>query len=322
MMQMVKTICVLGGTGFVGRHLASELAKAGYAIKVFTRKRDKHKELFVIPNVSFVEGDVYDGVFLEKEFSGAYAVINLIAILNEKGHNGKGFQRTHVDLAVKIATSCLHAGVKRLLHMSSLNANAKLGTSYYLRSKGEGEDRVHAMAKDGLQVTSFRPSVIFGHDDAFFNRFAALLAITPLIFPLACAKAKFSPVYVKDVVAAFCQSLENRATIGQRYDLCGPKVYTLRQILNYTMQMTKRPRTIIGLPNFIAVMQGFFLEFVPGQPFTRDNYQSMLTDSVCQGPFPEIFNIKPTPVESIVPDYLQNDNQRGHYYRYRSGARR
>lgn len=319
---MLKTVCVLGGSGFVGRHLVGALAKAGYQIKLFTRKRDKHKELFVIPSVSFVEGDIYDGVFLEREFQGAYAVINLVGILNEKGHNGRGFHRSHVELAVKVASSCIHAGVNRLLHMSSLNANAKLGTSYYLRSKGEAEDRVHAMASEGLEVTSFRPSVIFGFDDSFFNRFASLIKLSPVFFPLACAQAKLSPVYVGDVVACFLHSLQDKATIGQRYDLCGPKVYTLQQIIEYTARMLDKSRMVIPLPNFIAALQAFVFEFVPGKPFSRDNFHSLKTDSVCQSSFPQIFGIKPTPVDAIVPSYLQNNHQRGHYRQYRSGAGR
>jgi nucleoside-diphosphate-sugar epimerase len=158
----MRTICVLGGTGFVGRHLAASLAREDYTLRVLTRRRERHRDLLVMPSLQLIEADVYDQHVLNEQLSGCDAVINLVGILNEKGRDGSGFHRAHVELPRKVAHACQASGVRRLLHMSALNADAQKGPSHYLRTKGQGEDLVHAAAAQGLQVTSFRPSVIFG----------------------------------------------------------------------------------------------------------------------------------------------------------------
>ncbi|MEO5703230.1 MAG: complex I NDUFA9 subunit family protein, partial [Gammaproteobacteria bacterium] len=188
------TVCLLGGTGFVGHHLIRQLTESGYRLRILTRRRERNRDLLVLPNVDLVEADIQDEQVLTRQFMGCDAVINLVGILNEKGSNGSGFRRAHVELPRKILQACLASGVTRVLHMSALNADADKGSSHYLRSKGAGEDLLHSM--QGLRVTSFRPSVIFGPGDSFFNRFATLLKLSPLFFPLACPNARFAPVYV------------------------------------------------------------------------------------------------------------------------------
>ena len=165
---MYKKVCVLGGTGFVGMAIVVRLIKQGCTVRVLTRRRERHKDLLVLPGVEVIETDIQHAPALEHYLRDCDAVINLVGILNEKRDNGLGFRHVHVNLVEKIVHACQHTGVTRLLHMSALHADAKSGPSYYLRSKGEAQDLVHA-AKD-LNVTSFCPSVIFGPGDSFFNR--------------------------------------------------------------------------------------------------------------------------------------------------------
>ncbi len=293
-----QTICVLGGTGFVGQHLVSRLAERRLRVKVLTRRPERHRGLLVLPTVKLVEADVHDPVQLGRHFQGCDTVINLVGILNERGHDGAGFKRAHVELAHAVIAACRQTGVRRLLQMSALGADAADGPSFYSRSKGEAEDFVHAGAGDDLNVTSFRPSVIFGPDDSFINRFAGLLKISPLL-PLACPNARFAPVYVGDVVDAFEAALRDRNTFGKRIDLCGPHNYTLAELVRYIARVMGIRRLVIGLPARLSRAQAQVLEYVPGKPFSLDNYQSLTRDSVCVGE-----QRCPTSLESVVPGYI------------------
>ena len=320
---MIKAIAILGGTGFVGRHLANRLSKARYPLKVLTRRRERHRDLLVIPTLDLVEADVHDPTVLEHELRGCDAVVNLIGILNERGDDGSGFREAHVELCRKLIAACRANDIRRLLHMSALNADARSGPSHYQRTKGEAEDLVHAAAGEDLRVTSFRPSVIFGPDDDFFNRFAGLLRFAPLVFPLACPNARFAPVYVGDVVEAMALSLTDPATYGRRYDLCGPKVYTLAELVAYTAQCLKLRRYVLPLNARLSLLQAQVLEHVPGKPLSLDNYRSLQIDSVCGGENGLLsLGITPTAVESVVPGYLAERGQRGLYRKLRALARR
>lgn len=311
-------ICVLGGTGFVGKHLLSRLAKEGHHIRVLTRQREQHRELLVLPTVSLIQADIHNESVLKKHFAGQDVIINLVGILNESGHKGKGFQKAHVQLTQKVVQACEANKVKRLLHMSALNASAKKKISHYLLSKGQAEDLIHIVKT--LDVTSFRPSVIFGPGDSFINRFYQLLKLTPFAMPLACPDARFAPIYVGDVVEAFRQSLHNPATIGQRYDLCGPKEYSLRELVQYTASFLPYHRAVLGLPPWISKLQACLLEYFPGKPFSLDNYNSLKMDSVCKGSFPSAFALKPRTLEEIVPNYLCSQSQRSQYSHHRRRA--
>jgi uncharacterized protein YbjT (DUF2867 family) len=301
-----KKICILGGTGFVGRRIAAQLSDAGHNVLITTRHYARARDLTVVPTVQLLEGDVHTPAFLRRAFSGVDAVINLIGILNEKGRSGRGFAVAHAELPAKVVDACHQAGVTRLLHMSALNAAAD-APSHYLRSKAAGEETVHraasAAASEKLHVTSFRPSVIFGPRDSFTNRFAALLKLAP-VFPLACPNARFQPVYVEDVARAFIESLDNHKSFGQRYSLCGPKGYTLREIVAYLAQLLGKRVHIIGLNDTLSYLQAAVLEFAPGKPFSLDNYRSLQVDSVCKEGFPKIFGITPAALETVAPTYL------------------
>jgi NADH dehydrogenase len=302
-------ICLLGGTGFVGKRLAARLSGAGHDVVILTRHATRYRDLLVLPTARLAEGDVHDAEFLRQQFEGRDSVINLIGILNEKGRSGKGFARAHAELPEKVVQACRETGVQRLLHMSALHA-ARMAPSHYLRTKALGEEAVHRAESPDFHVTSFRPSVIFGPGDGFLNRFAGLLRLTPGVFPLACPDARFQPVYVEDVVRAFMGSLDNHKTFGQRYDLCGPKVYTLREIVEYVAKLINRRVCIVGLPDGLSWLQAAMLEFAPGKPFSLDNYRSLQVDSVCEKGFPGVFGIAPTSLEEVAPGYLKKSNGR------------
>jgi NADH dehydrogenase len=256
-----------------------------------------------LPTARLAEGDVHDSAFLRQQFEGKDTVINLIGILNEKGRSGKGFARAHAELPEKAVQACREAGVPRLLHMSALHA-ARTAPSHYLRTKALGEEAVHRSGGPDFHVTSFRPSVIFGPGDGFLNRFAGLLRLTPGVFPLACPGARFQPVYVEDVAHAFADALDNHKTFGQRYDLCGPRVYTLRELVEYVAKLLDKRVCIVGLPDGLSYLQAAMLEFAPGKPFSLDNYRSLQVDSVCDKGFPGVFGITPASLEEIAPAYL------------------
>ncbi|MDH5446679.1 MAG: complex I NDUFA9 subunit family protein [Gammaproteobacteria bacterium] len=311
-------ICILGGTGFLGKHLVSRLATEGHEIRVLTRHRERHRDLLVLPTLSLVQTDIHDELALKKAFAGQDVIINLVGILNERGHKGRGFQHAHVQLAQKVVQACEANKIMRLLHMSALHANPQKKTSHYLFTKGQAEELVHAV--NNLQVTSFRPSVIFGPGDSFINRFYQLLKIMPIAMPLACANTRFAPIYVGDVVEAIVKSLHNPETIGQRYELCGPKTYTLKQLVEYTASFLPYKRTIISLPHSVSLLQAYMLEYFPGKPFSIDNFHSLQLDSVCNNPFPAIFGLQLHKLEEIVPRYLTNSSQRGHYHNFRRAA--
>lgn len=317
-----RIVTITGGTGFVGRHLTTRLTDAGWRVRIPTRHPQRHRDLGVAGGVEVVRGDVNDAGTLRAVVAGSDAVVNLVGILNERGHDGSGFRAAHVDLARGVVSACNEAGVPRLLHMSALNADAEKGPSHYLRTKGEGEAAVHAEAGPGLAVTSFRPSVVFGPGDSFFTRFAGLLRLAPGVFPLACAWARFAPLYVGDLVAAMHIALEEKATFGEGYDLCGPAAYTLDELVEYTAQVLGLRRRIWALPDGLARLQANVMEYVPGKPFSRDNYLSCQVDGICLAPFPAVFGLRPRSVEAEVPRYLTLASRRGHYERYRRTAGR
>lgn len=298
-----RRICILGGTGFIGRILTRRLAAAGHTVTLLTRRRERHRDLLVLPTVQLVQGDVHNPSLLQRQFENQDAVINLVGILNEPGHDGKGFERAHVLLADKVVQACRHSGVPRLLHMSALHASPA-ATSHYLRTKGLGEKSVFESAGPDLHVTVFRPSVIFGEQDSFTNRFARLLRLMPGVFPLACPDARFQPVYVEDVAQVFVAALDRHCTHGQRYDLCGPRVYSLRELVEYLVSLSGRTCHIIGLGHRLSWLQAALLEYLPGKPFSLDNFASLQVDSVCQTSFPQVFGLSPTALEDVAPHYL------------------
>jgi NADH dehydrogenase len=269
----------------------------------------------VNPGLELIKAPELDSDFLTKQFRGCDAVINLIGILNES--KPSSFRKIHVEMVDTLVDAAINAGVRRLLHMSALHADAARGASEYLRSKGEGENRAHTHGSSALKVTSFRPSLIFGVGDHFFNRFVTLLRFSPPLFPVACPNSRFAPVWVGDVSEAFVRCLFDESTAGKHYDLCGPNVYTLRELVSYTAKSVGLRRFILPLSSGLSRFQAHILGHLPGRPFTLDNYLSLQTDSVCEvNAFKEL-GIKPQAIESIVPRYLAQKSYRGRLDHYR-----
>lgn len=311
-----KTICVLGGTGFVGHHLISQLTRAGYYVVVPSRNRERRRSLSVLPKVDVVDADIHDEEALKALFVGCHAVVNLVGILNEFKRGD--FQRTHVELVQKVVEACKATGVTRLLQMSALNANATQGSSAYLRSKGEGEALAHA---SGLNVTSFRPSIMFGNDDHFFNKFALMLRYLPIL-PLVCADSRFAPVYVGDVVAVMLKALDDKESHGQRYDLCGPEAYSMLDMVEYANRISGYNRFILPLGPGLSALMARVMGMLPFKPFSYDNYLSLQTPALCVAPFPARFGIEPTRIEPIVSKYIGHSDMRGRYDTIRQQAAR
>jgi uncharacterized protein YbjT (DUF2867 family) len=290
-----KTICVLGGTGFVGRHIAQLLCAQGVAVRIPTRNADKARRALTTMPVEILPADVHDPSRLAGLFAGVDAVINLVGILHEQ--HGQSFRQVHVELPRKVIGAAKAAGIARLLHMSALNASPD-GPSAYLRSKGEAERLVR---DSGLQATIFRPSVIFGAGDSFLSLFARLAKWTP-VMPLACADARFQPVWVEDVARAFAHSLNDDSSIGRQYDLCGPRVYRLRELVKIAAALRHAHPLIVPLPRPAAWLQAAVMEWLPVKLMTRDNFHTMQQDSVCDCAFP--FGMDPARLENIAPQYL------------------
>jgi NADH dehydrogenase len=315
---------VVGGSGFIGRHLVAALVARGASVTVPSRRRERAKHLLLLPTVEVVETDVRESGVLTQLVRGRDAVINLTGILHsrrgrrdERGPNdyGPDFAHVHVELPQALVSACRATGVRRLLHMSALGA-AQDAPSEYLRSKGVGENVV--LAADDLGVTVFRPSVVFGPDDAFLNMFARLARLP--VLALACPRARFQPVYVGDLVQAFLAALERRDALGKRYDLCGPTVYTLKELVGFVCAATGRKRWVVGLSDALSYLQARLLEWTPGPLMSRDNYRSMRVPSVCDCPFP--FGIVPQPLEALAPSWLVPPGVRDPFSEFRARAGR
>lgn len=283
-----------------------------------TRRRERARHLIVLPTVDVIEADVHDPAVLKDLFRSADAVINLVGVLHSRRGTpyGPDFAAAHVELPTRIVEACRATGVKRLLHMSALKA-APDAPSAYLRSKADGEAAVIA-ARSYLAATIFRPSVVFGPEDHFLNTFARLQRSLPVIV-LGSPAAKFQPVYVGDVAAAYVRSLDLEESYGRAYDLVGPRVYTLRELVHYAGVVSGHPRPIAELGDRASYLQALAMEYAPGKLLTRDNYYSMKVDSTADTPLP--FGLQATALEAVAPVYLRGPMARSRYsaFRYYAG---
>jgi len=319
-----KNILVIGGSGFIGSQLVAQLARTSSSrITVPTRRYERSKQLLVMPTVRTVIADVHDEAALDGLFGGVDVVINLAGILHSRSaargsDYGPDFQHVHVDLPRKIVAACARHGVKRYLHMSALGASAQ-APSMYLRSKAAGE--AVAFADPSIVTTVFRPSVVFGEEDRFLNLFAALQKVFPLM-PLGGADAKFQPVYVGDVAQAFVAALQRATTGGKTYELAGPKVYRLRELVYLAGVYSGHARPVVGLSPLLANLQALCLEYLPGRMMSRDNLASMQVDNVAAAPIAAELGIVPVALEAVAPRYLAGVHMQQQLDAHRRGARR
>ena len=311
-------VLVIGGSGFIGRYIVNFLIDRGCRVVVPARRRDHAKHLIVFPTCDVVEANVNDDAALDRLVAGQQAVINLVGILQGREAD---FERAHAELPRRILAACAKHKVRRYLHMSALGADAN-GPSMYQRSKGRGEAAVRAAE---LAWTIFRPSVVFGPEDRFLNTFAQLARFAPFI-PLAGADVKFQPVWVEDVAHAFVNALDNPATHGKTYELAGPRIYTLRELVQFSAAAAGHPRRVIGLPEGAARLQARLMELAPGEPLmSRDNLDSMKVDNIASAqpftPAPEL-GIAHTPMEPEASLYLAGMHPRSRFGGFRAHARR
>ena len=310
-------VCIIGGSGFVGTYLVNVLASQGHSIKIITRRPERHRHLRTLSNVKLTTIDFFGSKILERQIDTYDVVINLAGILNPSGPNT--FELVHEKVAQRIAEATQAVGTSRLLHMSALNADIN-APSEYLRTKGKAQQMM--LATEGLNVTTFSPSVIFGPQDSFFNRFASLLKLMPMSFPLICANARFAPIYIGDVADAFINSIDNPDTFGKNYNLCGPQNYSLYELVQYTAQQINSSSTIIPLNQFFSKPLTMLMNIFPAAPITMDNYNSMKLESVCEESIAEELAIKTRSIESVVPQYLAAKDYSGQMDYFRRQSKR
>ena len=307
---MLERVLVLGGSGFIGRHFVAQLARREIKVTVPSRRRERAKHLILLPTVDVVQADVTDPQTLARLARNQDVVVNLVGILHGD------FDRFHVELPRAIVAACREAGVKRLLHLSALGADGN-GPSAYQRSKGAGE-QVMLEARH-LDVTVFRPSVVFGPEDQFLNRFATMARFLPVL-AVPCPQARFQPVYVGDVARVMLSSIEDAESHGRAVELGGPHEYELKQLVSLVCEMTGHRRLVFGLSDRLSYYQAAMLEHLPGRLMTRDNYLSMKVPNVTAARFP--YGIAPQPLEAVAPAYLRPSGPRERYPQLRWRARR
>jgi NADH dehydrogenase len=289
---------VLGGTGFVGSHLLPRLVADGHRILLLSRNRELRRELGILPGVHVRSTDIYDGNALRRQFEGADAVINLVGILNTSGK--QTFRRAHVELTQRVIAACQAAGVPRLHHMSSLKAGQ--GLSQYLKTKGEAEAQVR---NSSLDWTVYQPSVMFGVGDGLVTRFAKLLRQMPAL-PLARASSRMAPTWVGDVAEAIARCVaDDKLGLDRSFELYGPEVLTLGDIVRHIRDTAALHTRIIALPDSLGRLQAQFAEWLPGKPFSLDNFRSLRTDSVGKVDGYAALGIVPQPFTPWLPVLLQ-----------------
>lgn len=302
-------ILVLGGSGFVGRYLVPRLDAAGFSVTVPTRNRERARHLILLPQTHVAQMNIHDDADLDHLMADKDVVINLVGILHGRPGNanelyGPDFKRAHVDLMERVLASAGRYKVKRVLQMSALgvtdNDPATL-PSRYLRSKAAAEK---LLRESPLDWVVFRPSVIFGPGDSLLSLFARLQRIAPFL-ALPNADARFQPVYVGDVADALLKGVDDPRMAGRWFELAGPDVYTLRELVALAGRYTGSERRVFNLPPGPAHVMSLVMEMLPGNTLmSRDNLLSMKVDSVANGPMDPHLGIVPTPVTTIAPSYL------------------
>ena len=291
-----KKISILGGTGFVGRALCKRLLQDGHDVSVITRGSSPRigNDLAAV-NLKVLTSSA--SIDREAVLAGQDVLVNLSGILHESRR--QSFHDVHVEWPASWTLAAHKAGLSQVLHMSALRADMENPPSAYLRSKAAGERAVIDHAS-GMTIQIFRPSIIFGEGDNFFGQFASLLRWVP-VFPLVCPNSRFAPVWVEDVASAFANALGRPGVEGpaETYNLCGPRSYRFRELIEFTAEKLDKRRLIIGVPDWIAQLQGRAMECLPNPLFTLDNFYSLQADSTCDCNDFAILGIEPESLERV-----------------------
>jgi uncharacterized protein YbjT (DUF2867 family) len=300
-----SSILVIGGSGFIGRHLVAKLAAEGRHVRVPTRRMERAKHLIPLPGVEVLEADIHAPGIAAGLLQGMDAVVNLVGILHgaEGGPQwGRAFDRAHVQLPRQLGEAAVAAGVRRMVHMSALGVSEHPEhplPSRYLRSKAAGEAALRAI--DGLQCTMLRPSVVYGADDAFINLFARIQRTLPVV-ALAGAQARLAPIWVEDVTQAAIHLLDAPQAIGRAFELAGPEIFTLQELVELAGLWSGHPRPVIALPDLLARPMAGLMEWMPGEPLmSRDNLDSLKLDNVPSGPIDALCGIVPRSLREAGP---------------------
>lgn len=296
-------VVVFGGSGFIGRYVVKRLAAAGHPVRVACRDVERAKFLKpmgAVGQISLLQTNVRYPQTVAAACQGMDWVVNLVGILYESG--SQHFDSVQAEGADTIAKAAAAAGASKLVHLSAIGADAE-SESLYAKSKAAGEAAVKAAFPS---ATIIRPSVVFGPEDDFFNRFADLARFSPALPLIDGGKTKMQPVYVGDVADAICKTLEDASYAGETLELGGPQVMSMKEIMEYTLAQSGKKRLLLPLPSSIAALQARVLELLPKPPLTRDQLKLLAHDNVvsegAKG-FDDL-EITPTPVESVVPRYL------------------
>jgi NADH dehydrogenase len=297
-------LTIFGGTGFIGRYVVSRLAERGARLRVISRSPDTHghhlQPLGRVDQIVVQSADLDSEAALRRVLAGAAGVVNLIGILYETGR--RSFAEVQGALPGRIAAAARAEGVARMVEISAIGADPA-SASAYARSKADGERRVlEAFA----EATVLRPSIVIGPEDGFFNRFAALARISPVLPLIGGGRTRFQPVYVGDVAQAVVAALERADCPGQIYELGGPQTYTFAELMRYMLKVVGRRRLLLSVPFGLAEVQARLLELLPEPPLTRDQVELLKVDNVVSPGMPglQALGITPTPIELIVPQYL------------------
>ncbi len=296
---MQRSVLVMGGTGFVGRHVCEKLCRAGWHVTVPTRKAQQARHIQHLPGLTVREADVHNAATLERLVRGHDAVVQLIAILHG---TEAAFERVHVALPRQLAQACENSGVKRVVHISALGVSPE-GPAMYQRTKAKGEA---VLREAGLDLTVLRPSVIFGAEDRFLNLFAQMQKWLPFV-PLAGAHARFQPVWVEDVASATVYALQQPRTVGRTYECAGPEEMSLAEIVRFAGKASGHPRPVFGIPAWAGRAQAWVMEHLPGGPLmSRDNLDAMKVPNVASAGLPGLqdMGIVPHSLKAIGPQYL------------------
>lgn len=303
-------VTVFGGSGFVGRHVVSRLAQDGWQVRVAVRRPDEAlflKTAGVVGQVTPMAANIRDQASVERAIAGADAVVNLVAILYERGP--QRFKALQAEGAGRVAAAAKRAGVRHLVHVSAIGADAA-SDSLYARTKAEGEQAVLRAFPDAVIL---RPSIIFGPEDGFFNRFAGMAMMAPALPLIGGGKTKFQPVYVGDVAAAVARALTLRESAGKTYELAGPRIYTFRQLMEILLREIGRKRLLLPLPFPIAGLMGAVMQYLPMPQLTLDQVRLLKRDNVAGAGALGLaqLGIAPTALEGVLPTYLDKFRKRG-----------